>query len=83
MSTLAPARSVVRLALEQALTIAQEMLRFLVFDILVLDSELLTSKPLGSRYGRLKAWVIGPHLALLNQRPHLRQRLPFESVVHH
>ncbi|KAL8287061.1 hypothetical protein RQP46_004067 [Phenoliferia psychrophenolica] len=56
----------------------EHLLRLLAFDLLVCDSENLMAKPLSSRYGRLKAWVVNPYLSLLKKRPDIAELQPFE-----
>lgn len=53
-------------------------LKLLLFDCLVMDGINLMGKPLSSRFGRLKNWIIEPHKAwLATQHPTDHQR-PFE-----
>ncbi|SCV67665.1 BQ2448_5276 [Microbotryum intermedium] len=55
-----------------------QVLRLLLFDILVIDSENLMQKPLHKRYGRLKAFIVDPYDKLLESNPEAREYLPFE-----
>ncbi|KAK4689966.1 mRNA guanylyltransferase, partial [Tremellales sp. Uapishka_1] len=57
-----------------------EVLRFYAFDCLVLNGENIMWKPLQSRYGRLKTWVIAPHVKALQRIPEWRDALPFEVL---
>ncbi|KDE04915.1 hypothetical protein, variant [Microbotryum lychnidis-dioicae p1A1 Lamole] len=55
-----------------------EVLRLLLFDCLVIDSENLMHKPLHKRYGRLKAYIMEPYDKLLMAHPEACEYLPFE-----
>ncbi|ERF70410.1 hypothetical protein EPUS_05229 [Endocarpon pusillum Z07020] len=52
-------------------------LKFLVFDCLVLDSDLLTTKPLDKRLARFKEWVLKPYKELWKAFPEELQHRPF------
>lgn len=52
-------------------------LKFLVFDCLVLDGDLLTSKPLDKRLARFKEWVLKPYKELWKAFPEELQHRPF------
>lgn len=52
-------------------------LKFLVFDCLVLDGDLLTSKPLDKRLARFKEWVLKPYKKLWEAYPEEIQHRPF------
>lgn len=56
----------------------QNVLRMLLFDMLVCDSTILMHKPLSSRYGKLQVWIIDPRQKLLKDRSELRHLAPFE-----
>ncbi|KAH8915400.1 hypothetical protein BT69DRAFT_1230124 [Atractiella rhizophila] len=58
-----------------------EVLRYLAFDCIVLDSESLMQRPLSSRYGRLKSWIIEPMVRYLRKHPHEQARMPFEVTL--
>lgn len=52
-------------------------LKFLVFDCLVLDGDLLTTKPLDKRLARFKEWVLKPYKELWKAFPDEIQHRPF------
>lgn len=52
-------------------------LKFLVFDLLVLDGDLLTSKSLDKRLARFKEWVLKPYKELFKAFPEEVQYRPF------
>jgi mRNA guanylyltransferase len=52
-------------------------LKFLVFDCLVLDGDLLTAKPLDKRLARFKEWVLKPYKELWKAYPEEVQHRPF------
>ncbi|WWC61360.1 uncharacterized protein I303_103941 [Kwoniella dejecticola CBS 10117] len=58
-----------------------QTLRFYAFDCLVLDGINIMKKPLHSRYGRLKEWVIKPFQKSLRDFPEWKDALPFEVVA--
>ncbi|OCF40157.1 mRNA guanylyltransferase [Kwoniella heveanensis CBS 569] len=58
-----------------------ETLRFYAFDCLVLNGENIMKKPLLSRYGRLRDWVIKPFEQSLSKYPEWRDALPFQVVA--
>jgi mRNA guanylyltransferase len=53
-------------------------LRYLVFDLLVLDGEVLTGKPYSSRLGRLQQWVFQPLEKFKRRHPAEAALAPFE-----
>ncbi|CAO3616226.1 unnamed protein product [Mucor fragilis] len=52
-------------------------LRFLLFDCLCIESNVLVSRGLMSRLGYLKSEIIKPHQEMIRKNPHLRKQLPF------
>ncbi|WVR05003.1 hypothetical protein IAU60_002015 [Kwoniella sp. DSM 27419] len=58
-----------------------ETLRFYAFDCLVLNGDNIMKKPLLSRYGRLRDWVIKPFEKSLRTYPEWRDALPFQVVA--
>lgn len=56
---------------------APSELKFLVFDCLVLDGDLLTTKPLDKRLARFKEWVLKPYRELWKAFPEEIQHRPF------
>ncbi|TNY24468.1 mRNA capping enzyme, catalytic domain-containing protein [Rhodotorula diobovata] len=59
----------------------QHIPRLLVFDLLVLDSENIMSKPLQKRYGRLQAYVVEPYKKYQRTLPpDVIANQPFEVV---
>ncbi|KAL7007850.1 Dcp1p-Dcp2p decapping enzyme complex alpha subunit [Cystobasidiomycetes sp. EMM_F5] len=50
----------------------------LTFDCLVVGEENLMHKPLSSRYGRLKEWIVKPHHKLLAMYPDMVKHAPFQ-----
>merc|ERR1711939_512967 len=56
----------------------QRTLCLLAFDCLVVGEQNLMQKALSSRYGRLKEWIIKPHLKLLEVYPDLKYQMPFQ-----
>jgi mRNA guanylyltransferase len=56
----------------------REVLRYLVFDCLVLDGESLVPKPLDKRIGRFQQFVYRPFNNLYKQFPEEREFLPFD-----
>lgn len=62
----------------------QRMMKLLLFDLLVCDAVNIMRKPLSSRYGKLKDWIVSPHKRFVEQQPrHMRQSMPFECVCHY
>ncbi|BGP54238.1 hypothetical protein JCM8202_001372 [Rhodotorula sphaerocarpa] len=60
----------------------QHIPRLLVFDLLVLDSENVMSKPLEKRYGRLTNFVVAPYKKFQATVPdEVRMQQPFEVVL--
>jgi mRNA guanylyltransferase len=58
----------------------REVLRYLVFDCLLLDGENLTKRPFDKRIGRFNIWVEGPYKEAYKRHPDERRYLPFEIV---
>ncbi|GAA98631.1 uncharacterized protein L969DRAFT_24551 [Mixia osmundae IAM 14324] len=57
----------------------QHVLRLLLFDCLVVNGENIMHKPLLSRYGRLREFVVAPHLHFHKvSGPQMLARQPFE-----
>ncbi|KAI9638508.1 putative mRNA guanylyltransferase [Dioszegia hungarica] len=59
----------------------ESTLRFYAFDCLVLNGDKVVSKPIQSRFGRLKSWIVEPFNRALAQYPEWRDDLPFEVVA--
>ncbi|EPQ27951.1 uncharacterized protein PFL1_04278 [Pseudozyma flocculosa PF-1] len=53
----------------------------LLFDLIVIDRELLAERPLSKRYGRLNTFIHPPYAKFLQKNPHLAARQPFEVQV--
>ncbi|PWY97781.1 mRNA capping enzyme, alpha subunit [Testicularia cyperi] len=58
-----------------------EKLVLLLFDLIVLDRELLSQRPLSKRYGRLKTFVYPPYADFLRKNPAAAARQPFQVQV--
>ncbi|KAF2763394.1 mRNA-capping enzyme subunit alpha [Pseudovirgaria hyperparasitica] len=56
----------------------EKRLRFLVFDILVLEKESIMHKPLSGRLGRLRDYVTNPYNDWLKRYPEALSTQPFE-----
>lgn len=59
----------------------KEQLVLLLFDLIVLDRELLSNRPLSKRYGRLNSYVYPPYAQYLKKNPSLAARQPFHVQV--
>lgn len=59
----------------------QEVLRYLVFDGLVVDDQNVMSKTLDKRYGRVQEWFYKPYSKMMKDHPHMAQTQPFEIKV--
>ncbi|KAJ9475428.1 mRNA-capping enzyme subunit alpha [Pseudozyma hubeiensis] len=59
----------------------KQKLVLLLFDLIVLDRELLASRPLSKRYGRLKTFVYPPYVDYLKRNPAAAARRPFDVQV--
>ncbi|TIA93666.1 hypothetical protein E3P81_00829 [Wallemia ichthyophaga] len=59
----------------------KDKLRYLVFDLLVLETEDIYNMRLGSRYGRLRSWVVEPFLKSLAKRGNPSQPLEIKLKV--
>ena len=62
---------------EDSLPDGRSELKFLVFDCLVLDGDLLASKTLDRRLARFKEWVLKPYKELFKAYPDEIQHRPF------
>ncbi|KAF8586561.1 mRNA capping enzyme [Ramaria rubella] len=60
---------------------SQETLRLLIFDCLVINEQNVMSKPLSSRYGRLRQWFYDPYEKMLLDIPALRENRPFDINI--
>jgi mRNA guanylyltransferase len=58
----------------------REILRYMVFDCLLLDGENLTQKAFDKRIGRFHVWVEQPFREAYKLHPEERRYLPFEMV---
>lgn len=58
-----------------------EVLRYLVFDALVIDEENIMDKPLTSRYGRLQQYFFHPYKKMLAEFPQMASEAPFQLVL--
>jgi mRNA guanylyltransferase len=58
-----------------------EVQRYLVFDCVVLDGEILTQKSFDKRIGRFQVFVEKPLRNFLKQNPHVQKLMPFEIVM--
>ncbi|SNX87536.1 related to mRNA guanylyltransferase [Melanopsichium pennsylvanicum] len=59
----------------------KQKLVLLLFDLIVLDRELLAHRPLSKRYGRLKSFVYPPYVEYLKRNPAAAARRPFDVQV--
>ncbi|CDW97825.1 hypothetical protein, partial [Sporisorium scitamineum] len=59
----------------------KQKLVLLLFDLIVLDHELLANRPLSKRYGRLKSYVYPPYIDYLKRNPSAAARRPFDIQV--
>lgn len=59
----------------------KQKLVLLLFDLIVLDRELLANRPLSKRYGRLKSYVYPPYVDYLKRNPAAAARRPFDVQV--
>ncbi len=58
-----------------------QKLVLLLFDLIVLDRELLANRPLSKRYGRLKSYIYPPYVDYLKRNPAMAARRPFDVQV--
>ncbi|KAF2675465.1 mRNA capping enzyme, alpha subunit [Microthyrium microscopicum] len=58
-----------------------EVKRFLIFDCIILDGELLSKKPFDKRIGRVQAYVIKPLNQYLRNNPEAKKSRPYEMVL--
>ncbi|KAN0063855.1 Dcp1p-Dcp2p decapping enzyme complex alpha subunit [Thecaphora frezii] len=59
----------------------RQKLVLLLFDLIVIDRELLAERPLSKRYGRLNTFIYPPYQKFLKQHPKLAAMQPFEVQV--
>lgn len=59
----------------------REVLRYLVFDGLVVDDQNVMTKTLDKRYGRVQEWFYKPYSKMMKDHPHMAQSQPFEIKV--
>ncbi|KIS66820.1 mRNA guanylyltransferase [Mycosarcoma maydis] len=59
----------------------KKKLVLLLFDLIVLDRELLANRPLSKRYGRLKIYVYPPYVDYLKRNPAAAALRPFDVQV--
>lgn len=59
----------------------KQKLVLLLFDLIVLDRELLANRPFSKRYSRLKSFVYPPYADYLKRNPAAAARRPFDMQV--
>lgn len=58
-----------------------EVLRFLVFDCLVIDEQNVMDKTLTSRYGRLQQFFFRPYKHMISEFPQMAANAPFQLIL--
>lgn len=58
-----------------------QVLRFLVFDALVIDEQNIMDKTLTSRYGRLEQWFFKPYKVMIKEFPQMASSAPFQLIL--
>ncbi|CAG8526912.1 17882_t:CDS:10, partial [Gigaspora rosea] len=62
-------------------TVFMKCLRYLIFDLMVLNGSVLIERPYNKRMGMLKQDVIEPLNAALKRNPELEKRMPFTMEI--